>query len=191
VLEDVCPAIDLPRGDQQAGVADGWEAYLEKLEKKERHEIRRKLRRIEREAPDHRVRLVEGGEELTAAVASFVELHRLSSKAKDSFMTEEMQGFFAAIADAVAGNHWLQISFLEIGGQAVASYFCFDYRGEILVYNSGYDPQASPQLSAGWVLLARLIERAIATGHTRFDFLQGSEDYKHRFGGVDARSIVL
>ena len=35
------------------------------------------------------------------------------------------------------------------------------------------------------MLLAELIRNAIAEGRTRFDFLQGNEDYKHRFGGVD------
>jgi CelD/BcsL family acetyltransferase involved in cellulose biosynthesis len=162
-----------------------WESYLDSLDKKERHEIRRKLRRLEREAPEAQVRLVTGGPELDAALATFIALHRLSSRAKDAFMTDEMQDFFRAIAAILAERGWLQLSFLEIAGQPVASYFCFDYGNQTLVYNSGYDPQASPQLSPGWVLLARLIEHAIAQGRTRFDFLQGNEDYKHRFGGVD------
>ena len=42
-----------------------------------------------------------------------------------------------------------------------------------------------PALSPGWVLLAQLIQKAIAEGRSPFDFLQGNEDYKHRFGGVD------
>ncbi|MCX6028513.1 MAG: GNAT family N-acetyltransferase [Chloroflexi bacterium] len=190
--EDVCPVITLPAeyarppsDDPQQGALQLWEAYLESLDKKERHEIRRKLRRLEREAPEARVRLVTGGPELDAAMADFIALHRLSSQAKDAFMTDEMQGFFRAIAAALAERGWLQLSTLEIAGRPAASYFCFDYANQILVYNSGYDPQASPQLSPGWVLLARLIQDAIAQGRTRFDFLQGNEDYKHRFGGVD------
>ncbi len=205
--EDVCPAIALPvghpsssegrrpsdedprlqRGDGPSpDQADGFEAYLEGLDKKERHEIRRKLRRIEREAPDAQIRFATGGKELDEDVDRFIALHRLSSRAKDAFMTEEMRGFFHAIAQTLAANGWLQLSFLEIGGTAVASYFCFDYANEILVYNSGYDPEASPQLSTGWVLLSRLIQNAIAAGRSRFDFLQGNEDYKYRFGGVDS-----
>jgi CelD/BcsL family acetyltransferase involved in cellulose biosynthesis len=174
--EDVCPVIALP---------DDWEKYLERLDKKERHEIRRKLRRLEREAPDAALRIVTGGPELAPAVRRFIALHRLSSRAKDAFMTDEMQGFFYGIAEAMADRAWLQLSFLAIGEQEVASYFCFAYGNEILVYNSGYDPQGSPQLSPGWVLLAQLIQRAISQGRTRFDFLQGNEDYKYRFGGVD------
>ena len=90
-----------------------------------------------------------------------------------------------AVGDVLAERGWLQLSFLDIGDQPAATYFCFDYGRQILVYNSGYDPQASPQLSSGWVLLSRLIQDAIGQGRERFDFLQGNEDYKYRFGGVD------
>ena len=180
--DDVCPVITLPRPG--AG-EDGWELYLAALDKKQRHEIRRKLRRVEREAPDAQVRVVRGGAGLAEAAETFIALHRLSRPDKHAFMTEEMQAYFGAIAEALAERGWLQLSFLDIGGQPAASYFCFDYRNEILVYNSGYDVAASPQLSPGWVLLAELIQKAIADGRTRFDFLQGNEDYKYRFGGVD------
>jgi CelD/BcsL family acetyltransferase involved in cellulose biosynthesis len=190
--EDVCPVITLPTDCDRPGCEDPqtrplqlWEIYLEGLDKKERHEIRRKMRRLEREEPDARVRLVTGGPDVAKAVGDFITLHRLSSRAKDAFMTEEMQSFFRAIAEASAERGWLQLSFLDIAGLPAASYFCFDYRNQVFVYNSGYDPEVSPHLSPGWVLLARLIQDAIAQGRERFDFLQGGEDYKHRFGGVD------
>jgi len=180
--EDVCPVITLP---QPGAGEDGWELYLAALDKKERHEIRRKLRRIEREAPDTVRRIVCGGAELTEAVESFIALHRLSRPDKHAFMTEEMQAYFRAVAIVLAERGWLQLSFLDIGDRPAATYFCFDYHGDILVYNSGYDTAASPHLSPGWVLLAELIQHAITEGRTRFDFLQGNEDYKYRFGGVD------
>jgi hypothetical protein len=188
--EDVCPVVTLPHREglpksSEVDPVQLWEIYLESLDKKERHEIRRKLRRLEREVPDARLRLVTGGPELATAVDDFIALHRLSSRAKDAFMTDEMQDFFRAIAAALAGRGWLQLSFLEIIGRPAASYFCFDYNNQIFVYNSGYDPEVSPQLSSGWVLLAWLIQEAIAQGRERFDFLQWDEDYKHRFGGVD------
>ena len=182
--EDVCPVIALPRASGEPGF-DAWEAYLATLDKKERHEIRRKLRRVEREAPDAELRFVRGTEGLTDAVNAFIALHRLSRRDKDAFMDDQMQGFFHALAATCVEHGWLQLSFLEVGGEPIATYFCFEYKNEVLVYNSGYDPQAYSQLSPGWVLLARLIQEAIAQGCARFDFLQGNEDYKHRFGGVD------
>ena len=86
--EDVCPVITLPRPGEGE---DGWEIYLAGLDTKQRHEIRRKLRRIEREAPDAALRIVRGGAELPSAVESFIALHRLSRPDKHAFMTEEMQ----------------------------------------------------------------------------------------------------
>ncbi len=185
--EDVAPAIPLPvpEDDGEAAVEEAWERYLAGLDKKERHEIRRKLRRIEREAPDAQVRFVTGLVGLEAAMSDFIALHRFSRADKHAFMTQEMQAYFRALAAALAAAGWLQLSFLDVGGQPVATYFCFDYNNEILVYNSGYDPAAVPQLSPGWVLLARLIHHAIGLRRARFDFLQGNEDYKYRFGGTD------
>jgi CelD/BcsL family acetyltransferase involved in cellulose biosynthesis len=180
VQEDVCPIIRLPVGEE-----DGWEAYLAILDKKERHEIRRKMRRAEREIPDLTFRVVTGGDGLPAAMDDFLRLHRLSSADKESFMTAEMESFFREMAAVTAEQGWLRLFFLDAGGQSVATYFCFAYGKDMLVYNSGYDPRAAPQLSLGWVLLSRIIQYSIEEGFERFDFLQGSEDYKHRFGGVD------
>jgi CelD/BcsL family acetyltransferase involved in cellulose biosynthesis len=183
VQEDVCPIIALPK--PTAEQPDPWEAYLASLDKKERHEIRRKQRRFEREAPGGGVRFTGGGPDLDRDIETFIALHRKSHPAKHAFMTAEMQDFFRAIARVLAEAGWLQLSFLEVDGQAVAAYFCMDYGGSILVYNSGYDPGAVPQLSPGWVLLSDVIRHAIELGRETFDFLQGDEDYKHRFGGVD------
>jgi CelD/BcsL family acetyltransferase involved in cellulose biosynthesis len=191
VEEDVCPVVTLLQGLSGFAGTDAdaaWEAYLDGLDKKERHEIRRKIRRVEREAPDSRVVVIDGAGaevDLEAAVDRFITLHRLSSQAKDAFMTDEMQAFFHAIARALADNGWLKLFFMEIEGVPAASYFCFDYNDEILVYNSGFDPQVSPHLSLGWVLMARVIQHAISAGRARLDFLQGNEDYKYRFGGQD------
>ncbi len=175
--EDVCPIVALP-GD--------FEAYLAGLDKKQRHEVRRKQRRMEREIPGYAVRFVtEEGPGLDGAVAEFIRLHRLSGDAKDTFMDAGMQAFFYEVAHMAAQAGWLELAFLEIDGQAVASYFNFIYGGDLLIYNSGYDAQAFPQLSPGWVLLAEVIHHAIAAGRRRVDFLQGNEDYKYRFGGTD------
>jgi CelD/BcsL family acetyltransferase involved in cellulose biosynthesis len=200
--EDVCPIITLPQlADSEDGAASAWEAYLDTLDKKERHEIRRKMRRLEREAPDAEITFIDGNDQsqadLHAAVDAFIGLHRNSRSDKHAFMTPEMQAYFRAVAEVLAARGWLQLSFLNLNGQAVASYFCFDYGNDggrdILVYNSGYDPASVPQLSPGWVLLGRVIEHAITLGRRHFDFLQGDEDYKHRFGGVDTpvfRTII-
>jgi CelD/BcsL family acetyltransferase involved in cellulose biosynthesis len=173
--EDVCPIIDLP---------ETWDEYLNTLDKKQRHEVRRKLRRAESEAD---ARFVVAGDErdLKAEMRAFVELHQKSTPEKGQFMDPQMQRFFFDVAQVLQARGWLQLAFLELEGRKAAGLLNFDYQDSIFVYNSGYDPEQYAHLSPGWVVTARCIEHAIALGRRQFDFLRGNEDYKYRFGGRD------
>ncbi len=182
-VEDVCPIIELP---------NTWDEYLALLDKKQRHEIRRKLRRAEGGA-DARFFVVGPEHDLQDEMKDFVDLHQKSTPEKDAFMDPEMQGFFYAAAQALHERGWLQLCFLEIQGVKSASLLNFDYGNAILVYNSGYDPTRFAHLSPGIVVSARAIELAISLGRDKFDFLRGDEVYKYRFGGQDTlvRRLLL
>lgn len=170
-----CPVLALP--------AD-FERYLAGLDREARHELRRKVRRLEREVPDAGVRFARGAEAL-ASLPEFVRLHRLSGADKARFMTPAMEGFFGEMAEALAAEDRLVIARLDAGGgRALAALCLFDYRGGWYLYNSGYDP-AWGRLAPGVVLLVRSIEAAIAAGVRAFDFLRGTERYKYDFGARD------
>ncbi len=172
--EDVCPGVDLP-GD--------WESYLAALAKKDRHELRRKLRRLE-QGGQARSYVLVGGEIGPREVDDFLALLRLSSPEKAAFMDERMERFFRGIFAGFAGDGLLRLYLLELDGKRVATALCFDWRGELLLYNSGYDP-AFAQLSVGLLLKAFCVQDAIALGRRRFDFLRGDERYKYDLGGQD------
>jgi CelD/BcsL family acetyltransferase involved in cellulose biosynthesis len=53
-----------------------------------------------------------------------------------------------------------------------------------LYYNAGVDPDAR-DLSPGVLMVAKYVERAIAKGKRRLDFLRGDEGYKYEWGAVD------
>ncbi|HOG47512.1 MAG TPA: GNAT family N-acetyltransferase [Anaerolineae bacterium] len=174
--EDVCPVVALP---------ETWEAYLATLGKKQRHELRRKMRNIAQAGP---VRLVEARDpaELEGHLQTFIALHEASTPDKADFMRDpRMRRFFGLVARMALENGWLDLSFLALGDELAATMFCFRYRGAELVYNSGFNPQAWPGLSPGIVLLGRCIQRAIEAGLREFDFLQGDERYKYDFGARD------
>ncbi len=172
--ENVCPVITLP---------DSWETYLAHLDKKQRHEIRRKLRRAEESA---RVRwyVLESPADVAANLESFIDLHQKSTTEKRDFWDERMIEFFRAISMSFAEAGWLKLYFIEFNEDRAAAFMCFDYHNEILVYNSGYDPARFAWLSPGIVLNARIIEHAIQLRRSRLDFLRGDEEYKFRFGAV-------
>jgi CelD/BcsL family acetyltransferase involved in cellulose biosynthesis len=174
IQESVCPVITLP---------ESWEAYLASLDKKQRHEIRRKLRRAE-ESAEVRWYVLEQPDEVAAHIETFIELHQKSTAEKRDFWDARMIAFFRAISRSFAEAGWLKLYFIEFNGERAAAFMCFDYRDEILVYNSGYDPERFAWLSPGIVLNARIIEHAIQLGRRRLDFLRGDEEYKFRFGAV-------
>ncbi len=172
----MCPVIMLP---------DDWEVYLEQVvNKKQRHEIRRKMRRIEREA-EVRWSVVDERSDLGQETAAFIALHRLSTQEKHSFMTPEMEAFFHEIAGVMAAAGWLYLTFIEVNGDRAAAMLGFLYHDRLLIYNSGYNPEAYAELSPGIVLTATTIQDAIRRGVQVFDFLQGDEVYKYRFGAED------
>jgi CelD/BcsL family acetyltransferase involved in cellulose biosynthesis len=173
--EDVCPVAQLP---------STWDEYLLTLNKKHRHELRRKLRRAEAEenlnwyivGPEH---------DLANEVEAFLDLMAESAPEKESFLTLQMRSFFRQLARVMYDAGWLQLTFLESGGQKVAAYFDFIYNGRVMVYNSGLNWRDFPQLSAGIVLAAYDIRHAIEQGVAVVDFMQGDERYKYHLGGKD------
>jgi len=163
---------------------DSFEGYLERLGTKERHELRRKMRRAGELLPGLAFRTTRTGEELARDLPSFVELHRKSHPAKESFMDEAMATFFREVAEGFLASGTLRLSFLSTQGVDVASVFQFRTDGSLLLYNSGYDP-AHRAANPGIVLIARCIGQAVDEGCREYDFLRGTERYKYDLGGVD------
>ena len=172
---ETCPTVGLP---------PEWDAYLAMLRGKDRHELRRKLRRAEAAARlEHRV--TSDAAQLDEDIQTFVALHRMSQQdAKQGFMTPEKEAFFRDMAWQLWPQGWLELAFLYADGEPIATLCCFAYGSTYAAYNSGYHP-AYAELSAGIVLFAERIRMAIMRGFTAFDFLRGNESYKYRFGATD------
>jgi CelD/BcsL family acetyltransferase involved in cellulose biosynthesis len=179
---EVCPVIHLPTT---------WDDYLGMLDKKERHELRRKLRRAEQSDEAVTWRIVAGEETLDSDLDTFITLLIKSRPDKAAFMTDTMRHFFHTIGHAAQRAGWLELSFLEVNGIPAASYMNFDYGNRIMVYNSGLDSQNFQRLSPGIVLVGDLIQHAIENKRAVFDFMRGNEDYKYRLGGQDTHIFKL
>ncbi|MGA2489510.1 MAG: GNAT family N-acetyltransferase [Anaerolineales bacterium] len=164
-------------------LAGNFETYLAGIDKKQRHEIRRKMRRAEASARNVRWYIVEDGSSLDVEVEAFLELMAEDSE-KAAFLTVPMREQMRLTCQAAFDYGWLQLAFLEADGQKAAGYLNFDYLNRIWVYNSGISRHFL-DISAGWVLLAYLLQWANEKKRTEFDFMRGNEDYKYRFGGMD------
>jgi len=172
---DRAPFVSLP---------GSFEEYLERLGTKERHELRRKMRRAGELLPGLAFRVTRTPDELANDLPSFVELLRKSHPAKEAFMDEAMAGFFREVAEGFLASGRLRLAFLATQGVDIASVFQFRTDGALLLYNSGYDPKLRAA-NPGLVLIARSIGEAVDEGCAEYDFLRGTERYKYDLGGVD------
>jgi CelD/BcsL family acetyltransferase involved in cellulose biosynthesis len=171
--EDVSVELDLP---------GTWEDFLSGLSGKERHEIRRKFRRLEG-AADIQLRIVErGGQEVRSGMETFLNLLGLSRPEKAAFMTARMAAFFRSLAEALAEWDILRLFFLDLDGKPAAAALGFDYGSTMYLYNSGFDPQYR-YLSVGLLNKVLSLRESIRRGKKRYDFLKGAEPYKYRLGG--------
>jgi CelD/BcsL family acetyltransferase involved in cellulose biosynthesis len=176
--EDVCPVLTVPDG-----VSD-LEGYLAGLGKKDRHEIRRKLRRAVAHGP---VALTESLDPL-ADLDAFIDLHQRRWGADGLFPPTQggaaSRRFVRRLFEKSGPNGAVRLCFLTIGDRRVGAGITFEEGDTIAYYNAGIDPAAS-DLSPGVVMIAAYLERVIATGRRRLDFLRGDEVYKYEWGALD------
>ena len=159
-----------------------FEAYLASIDKKQRHEIRRKIRRSETDVRNVRWYIVEDESTLDAEIDDFLSL-MANDHHKEAFLTEVMRTQMRTSIHGAFKAGWLQLAFMEVDGRKAAGYLNFDYGNRIWVYNSGLDFDYR-DLSPGWVLLGYLLQWANENGRDEFDFMRGDEDYKVKFGGI-------
>jgi len=170
--EDVSIELDLPAT---------WEEYLAVLTTKQRHEVRRKLRRLS-EAGKVDYHFVEDSVAVPDAIDIFLKMFTESRQDKATFLTTQMESFLRSLANSMTEAGLLRLGILDLDTSPIAMIMCFDYNDCLYLYNSGYDPQYN-NLSAGLLCKVLCIKESIQEGKKRFDFLKGSEPYKYHLGG--------
>jgi CelD/BcsL family acetyltransferase involved in cellulose biosynthesis len=174
VKDNVSFEMDLP---------SSFDDYLDKLSAKQRHEVRRKLRRLNEEGTVQ-FRFIDEAAVVPAAMDAFFKMFVESRRDKADFMTDRMALFFRLLAEAMGRLGLLKLGVLELDGRSLAEIMCFDYQDCIYLYNSGYDP-GYVSLSARLLSKVLAIKDSIEKGKKKFDFLKGEETYKHHLGGKE------
>ena len=160
-----------------------FEEYLSRIEKKQRHEIRRKLRRAAESEKNVRFTIVNGTEDINAEIDAFFDL-MVQDSGKEQFLHPAMREQMTVTIQNAHKAGYLWLAFLEIDGTKTAASLNFDYKNKLWGYNSGVSREHM-ELSPGWVLLAHTIQWCCENGRYEFDFMRGDEEYKYRFGGVN------
>jgi len=168
--DDVSVELDLPAT---------WEDYLQLLSGKQRHELKRKLRRLDEEGELNYRHSTDANRD---DIDIFLRLFQDSRQDKAAFLTPQMESFLRAAANAMAEQDLLRLNILEVDKKPVAATMCFDYKDTVYLYNSGYEPDYG-WLSVGVISKALCIKDSIERNKKRFDFLKGGEAYKYHLGG--------
>ena len=160
-----------------------WDEYLLQLKGKQRHEIRRKRRRLE-EAGNVSYRIVEDPAGVKAEIETFFQLFKMSRNDKELFMNAEMTSFFLSFSQTLAEEKMLKLFFLDFNDTPAAAVICFDYESGVYLYNNGFDLRFR-SLSVGILSKVFSIQNSIQNGKQKYDFLKGAETYKSHLGGKE------
>jgi CelD/BcsL family acetyltransferase involved in cellulose biosynthesis len=175
--EDVCPVVTFPEG-----VA--FEEYLSTLDKKSRHEIRRKIRRA---TGTGELKLEQSPDPL-ADLDVFIDLHQAKWGADGLFPPtpggDASRVFIRRWFEEAGPDGPVKLLFLTVAGRRIAAGILVVDGDRLMFYNAGIDPD-SRDLSPGVIFMAEALRFAIENRMRQFDFLRGDEPYKYEWGSVD------
>ena len=160
-----------------------FEEYLSRIDKKQRHEIRRKMRRAAESEKNVRFHVIDSSADIESEMNAFFDL-MVQDPNKEQFLHPEMREQMTVTIRNAFERGYLWLAFLEVNGFKAAASLNFDYKNKLWGYNSGVGREHM-ELSPGWVLLGHVIQWCCENGRYEFDFMRGDEEYKYRFGGVN------
>jgi CelD/BcsL family acetyltransferase involved in cellulose biosynthesis len=178
---EVAPVLSVP---------STYKDYMNSLKRKNRHEIRRKLKRLE-SLEGIKIKKITETRHLLPATESFISLHKKSSPQKQGFWTAEgMPDFFLKVIHRFSKKGWVEMNVLLFENTLVSALLNFLFGGEVLFYNVAYDLEYAA-FSPGFYLFHASIVEAISKRKSRVDFLRGSEKYKYDFGAKECKIYSL
>ena len=181
-IEEPAPYIDLQ------GIRT-LDEHLDRLDKKQRHEIRRKVRRGEAAGVQ-----ISASQDVLADLPEFIRLHRARWGERGLFTetpkgVEEEAFLRELFAMAPQDTITMLMARNEEFGTFAAGLFLRD-AGALRYWNAGGDA-AARALSPGVLLFVHGLQMAINEERGQLDFLRGNEPYKYECGAVDAQVMKL
>ena len=177
INEDVCPIIKLP---------NTFENYLLQLSKKNRHEIRRKIRKFENNLEFEIVETDSNNVE--EHLIEFLRLMKLNPE-KRNFLNQSRIEFMSRVIKYAILSNTGNLTFIKIKNEMVATSFEFKNNDKLFVYNSGYNDNFS-EYSVGLLNHIYNIKNKVSK-YKFIDFLRGSEEYKYRIGCINQDLITI
>jgi CelD/BcsL family acetyltransferase involved in cellulose biosynthesis len=178
---EVVPVLSLPKS---------YDEFLRNLGRKNRHELRRKIRKWD-SVGDVRIERITDPGKLGSVIKEFVALHKASSLAKKEFWEKQgMSEFFSGLVRKFSKENWVELDAQYVGNRMIAALLSFFDEFSVYFYNIAFDREYS-DLSPGFYLFDHAIKQAITEGKLGANFLRGREKYKYFFGAEESKIYNL
>lgn len=169
-----------------------WEAYLARLSKNHRKQIRRITRRM---LATGRVRVhsVECLEDLPRAREVLIDLHRrrrVSLGEPGCFASSRFTAFHRDVMPDLLRSGQLRLDWLELDGEPVAAEYQLTGNGVVYAYQAGMNPDALEH-SPGRMSHVAMLRQSIEQGDRALDFLRGDEPYKAHWRAEPRASLEI
>lgn len=167
-----------------------WREYLDALDTRTRHKLRRNERRLTEDA-DARFETVTRESELGRAMDDILQIERHSWKerAGSSIALEPgAEVFYRSFLGRAFRQGWGRIHLLHIFGKPAAHVLGVVYRKKYYPLKTSFDAEFST-MSPGSVLVGHAVRDAFEQGYDTFEFLGANEYFKSKLGN-DSRERV-
>lgn len=171
-LSQSCPYLPLPAEKED---------FHNSLGKEMRSTLKRRTRRLLEMGAE--IRMINEPEGIADAFQSLFQLHQKRWTLRGlsgNFREEQIRSFHLEVAGHFLEKEWLRLYLLKIRDNIIASLYCFQYKGRVFYFQSGFDPQWGSK-SPGTVLMGYGIQDSIDQRMEEFDYLRGLEPYKFRW----------
>jgi len=158
---------------------DCWEAYLGRLSKSHRKQVRR----FQREMFDSGravLHTVDRRDQIPEAMDLLVQLHQQRRRALGQpgcFASPRFEAFHRQVLGPLLCGGNLHLHWLSIDGRPAAAEYHVSGHGVMYAYQAGVAP-ASIEHEPGSLITLATLRRAVDLGFRAFDFLRGDEPYK-------------
>lgn len=170
------PFVDL------AGLRQAGRGYLATLSANSRYQVRRS----DRGYGALTLRRAASCEEALGFLDELASLHQATWQSRGrpgAFADPYFTRFHRALIERGFGRGEIALLRLASGDRTVGFLYNFEWRGDVLAYQSGFDyPGAGPHQKPGLTCHHQAIEDAVARGLDRYDFLAGPDRYKRSLG---------
>jgi CelD/BcsL family acetyltransferase involved in cellulose biosynthesis len=159
-------------------IAETWDGYWKKLSKNLRHNIERRLRRVQE---NHQLgfQVIEGRD---ATWDNFEEIFTVNTKGNypEKYKSEQERNFHRELMERMRDRNWIRIAILRFDEQATAYDYGFAVHGKFEDWRTGFDLNYA-DWGGGTLMLYFELKYLFTEQYQDLDFLRGEYGYKDKW----------